>query len=213
MKCSICGTKSKKFNDQQLDKIYYKCPKCEFIFLDPQFFVQPQAEKKQYDNHNNSFDDLGYVKMFEDFLDYFWSDIQKNTKTALDFGCGPGPVLYELIKRRGSQTDCYDKFYQTKKVYENKKYDLITSTEVFEHLENPKEVLSLLASHLKPKGTIALMTLFHTNKTEDFLKWWYRRDPTHISFFTPKCIEFMAKECGLRVIKHDNKRVIILELL
>lgn len=118
--------------------------------------------------------------------------------------------MYEIMRQRGVKTECYDKFYQTKKVYIDKRYDLITSTEVFEHLDNPKEVLKLLASHLSPNGVIAIMTLFHTNKQEDFLKWWYRRDPTHIGFFTPKSVEIMAEKYGLKVLKHDNKRIITL---
>ncbi|WP_024954875.1 class I SAM-dependent methyltransferase [Sulfurospirillum arcachonense] len=211
MYCTVCNSSVDSFNDPQLDKKFYQCPHCELIFLDKKFYVAPIAEKKQYDNHNNSFEDSGYVQMFENFLNFFWDDIKENTKTALDFGCGPGPVLYELIKRRNVKSDCYDKFYQTQKIYENKKYDLITSTEVFEHLDNPKEVLNFLTTLLNNNGVIALMTLFHTNKQSDFLKWWYRRDPTHITFFTPKCIEIMANECGLNVIKHDNKRIIILQ--
>ncbi len=147
--------------------------------------------------------------MFNDFLDYTLEGL--HVKSALDFGSGPTPVLAELLKRRDIHVEHFDKFYQPKKIYENKKYDLITSTEVFEHLQNPKEVLTMLSKRLNINGTISLMTLFHTDKKDDFLKWWYRRDPTHITFFTPKSISFMAKECGLQVLKHDNKRVIVLK--
>lgn len=211
MKCTICNTTTQSFDDLELKKTFYQCPNCELIFLDKKFHVNLQDEKTLYDFHNNSFEDLGYVKMFENFLDFFWKDIKNKTKTALEFGSGPGPVLYELLKRKDLEVDCYDKFYQPNKVYENKKYDLITSTEVFEHLEDPKGVLTLLTSHLNEGGVIALMTLFHTNKQSEFLKWWYRRDPTHITFFTPKSIEELAIECGLNVIKHDSKRVIVLQ--
>lgn len=211
MKCKICNTLTASFEDTQLSKEFYHCPTCELIFLDKKFFVDNTKEKNQYDHHNNDAQNAGYVSMFENFLDFFWNDINDNAETALDFGSGPGPVLYEILKKRGLKTDFYDKFYQPKKVYEGKKYDLITSTEVFEHLEYPKEILKLLSQHLKENGIIALMSLFHTNQQKDFLKWWYRRDPTHITFFTPKSIECMAKECGLIVRKHDNKRVIILQ--
>lgn len=208
MKCKICHTQTVSFEDTQQKKAYLHCLACELIFLDKNFYVNLEDEKKQYGHHNNSFEESGYVEMFERFLDYFWEEL--NPKTALDFGCGPGPVLCEIMKKRGAATECYDKFYQTKEVYKNKKYDLITSTEVFEHLANPKETLEHLANHLAPNGVIAIMTLFHTNKQDEFLKWWYRRDPTHITFFTPKSIEVMAKKCGLRVIKHDSKRVVVL---
>jgi len=209
MKCKICNTSIEAFEDTQLKKTFFYCLACELIFLDKKFYVNEDNEKNQYDNHNNSLENEGYVKMFNDFLDFTLEDL--HVKSALDFGSGPTPVLAELLKRRGFDVEHFDKFYQPEKIYENKKYDLITSTEVFEHLENPKEILELLSNHLNPDGIISIMTLFHTNKQEDFLKWWYRRDPTHIIFFTPKTIETMAKECGLELLKHDGKRVIVLK--
>jgi len=206
MKCKICSNEVGSFKDNELKKIFYYCQNCESIFLDSSFYVDNIDEKKQYDHHNNSLENKGYIKMFENFLDYFWS----GSKNVLDFGSGPTPVLATLMKKRTLHVDHFDKFYQIKKVYKNKRYDLITSTEVFEHLKNPKEILTLLKNHLAPNGTIAIMTLFHTNNQDDFLKWWYRRDPTHIVFFTPKTFEVLAKKCGLTVLKHDNKRVVIL---
>ena len=209
MKCHICNTQTVSFEDNQLNKIFFHCPSCELIFLDKKFYVSQNDEKNQYDQHNNNLENEGYVKMFNDFLDFTLKGLP--VKSVLDFGSGPTPVLAELLKRRGLHVEHFDKFYQPKKVYENKKYDLITSTEVFEHLEDPKETLSLLSNHLNPNGVISIMTLFHTNKQEDFLKWWYRRDPTHITFFTPKTIETMAKKCGLKLLKHNTKRVIALQ--
>ncbi len=209
MNCNVCNTLVESFEDTQLKKIFFHCPFCELIFLDKKFHISITNEKNQYDQHNNSLENEGYVKMFEDFLNYTLENL--HVKSVLDFGSGPTPVLAELLKRRGLHVEHFDKFYQPKKVYENKKYDLITSTEVFEHLDEPKQILKMLSKHLNPNGVISLMTLFHTNKQADFLKWWYRRDPTHIAFFTPKNIEIMANECGLKVLKHDKRRVIILQ--
>jgi len=134
MKCKICSTNTEQFTDNQLQKTFYHCPYCELIFLGKKFFVTEQNEKNQYDHHNNSLENEGYVKMFNDFLDYTLEGL--HVKTALDFGSGPTPVLAELLKRRDFFVEHFDKFYQPKKVYENKLYDLITSTEVFEHLDD-----------------------------------------------------------------------------
>jgi len=209
MKCKICNTDVESFEDIEQKKTFFHCSNCELIFLDKDFYISTKNEKNQYDQHNNSLENEGYVKMFNDFLDFTLEGL--HVKSALDFGSGPTPVLAELLRRRGLHVEHFDKFYQPNKIYEKKTYDLITSTEVFEHLENPKEVLKLLSKHINTNGIISLMTLFHTNKKEDFLKWWYRRDPTHITFFTPKNIEIMANECSLKVLKTDNKRVIILQ--
>lgn len=213
MKCKICAQKVKEFEDIQLQKTFYHCENCELIFLDKNFYITSEKEKSQYDNHNNSIEDTGYVQMFENFLDFFWEEVNATTEEVLDFGSGPGPVLSTLIKRRGKKCDIYDKFFQPKKVYQDKKYHLITSTEVFEHLEDPKSMLEFFKTILHSGGYVALMTLFHTNEKEDFLKWWYRRDPTHITFFRPKSFEILASQCGFKVIKTDNKRIILLQLM
>ncbi len=170
MKCKICDCDTKSFNDPQLNKHYYHCLNCDCIALDPTYFLSLEKENALYNNHQNSLENSGYVKMFEDFLDYFWDDLS-NKERSLDFGSGPTPVLSQLLHKRGTYVDCYDKFYQPIKCFENQSYDFITSTEVFEHLDDPQATLTLLANHLKPKGIIALMTLFHQNEQEHFLKW------------------------------------------
>ena len=210
MNCKICHYDTKILDDLELQKQFHVCPNCHCIALDPLHYLSTEKENSLYDNHHNSLENEGYVTMFEDFLDYFWNDLPCKEK-ALDFGSGPTPVLTELLRRRGVQVDYYDKFYQPLKCFENQSYDFITSTEVFEHLDDPVATLSLLSEHLKPHGKIALMTLFHTNNEAFFLKWWYRRDPTHITFYTPKTLEVLAQKCDLEVLKTDGKRIGILQ--
>ena len=209
MKCKICNNVINTIIDDNLGKVYKICPSCQLIALEKSYFVDEIREKIQYENHNNSFESKGYVEMFENFLDYFWDDLKKDYTDVLDFGSGPGPVLAQILQNRGLHVEIYDKFYQPNKIYENKKYDLITSTEVFEHLENPLVVLFDLKKHLKESGIIAIMTLFHNNNSKDFLNWWYRRDPTHITFYTPKTFKVMAPMCGLEILKCDDKRIVV----
>lgn len=208
MLCKICQNSTISFLNPSLSKHYFYCCTCEFIYIDPVYIVNLEREKAQYENHHNSLENEGYVKMFEDFMDLFWDKLPCKHIHALDFGSGPAPILGELLKRRGITVDCYDKFYQPQTIFENKTYDLITSTEVFEHLENPRQTLEMLAHCLKPNGIIAIMTLFHPNDTELFRKWWYPRDPTHISFFTCKTLEILGEKCGLKILGGDGKRVV-----
>ncbi len=211
MPCKICLTPTKVMKNCQFDVFYSYCPHCEVIMLDASMRVDGSREKHQYDQHINTLENIGYVQMFEDFLDFFWEELTCNALSALDFGSGPTPVLAHLMQKRGVGVDCYDKFYQPEPIFEGKSYDLITSTEVFEHLFNPLETLRHLSQHLNPKGHIALMTLFHDNSMEHFWQWWYRRDPTHITFYTPKTFEIMATMCDLCIVKTDNKRVMVLK--
>ena len=209
--CKICSSFVKKIEDKERSVDYYRCSSCGFISLDDNYRVDQEREKRQYDQHNNSLENKGYVAMFEEFIELSFAPYLEDIKTALDFGSGPTPVFSELLKRRGLEVDIYDIFYAPKIVYEAKSYDLITSTEVFEHLSKPFEVFELLSQHLNPNGYIAIMTKFPPADDNEFLNWWYRRDPTHISFFTPKSFEIMAKKVGLKLIKTINNNIALCE--
>ena len=209
--CKLCSVSTRDIKDMKKELIYYRCTNCGFISLDEDFIVTNEREKKQYDQHNNSLENKGYVQMFEDFIDATIAPYLTTLKSALDFGSGPEPILSVLLERRGLEVDIYDFYYATHKVYERKKYDLITSTEVFEHLSKPLEVLKLLVNHLNEGGYIALMTKFPPEDDQKFLNWWYRRDPTHISFFTEKSFELMAEKVGVRVLKTINHNMVIFQ--
>ena len=190
---------------------YYRCRECGFIFLDDGSIIDAVSEKKHYQKHNNSFECIGYVEMFESFIEKAIKPYEVTIRRVLDFGCGHTPVLAELLKNRGFEVDIYDLYFFPEKVYENRKYDLITSTEVFEHLKEPKVILEYLVNALNPNGYIVLMTQFPPSDNETFLKWWYRRDVTHISFFTPESFEVMAEEFGLKVLKVIDKNIVVLQ--
>ncbi len=172
--------------------------------------MNEEEEYKHYAKHNNSIENEGYVAMFQDFLDKTVLKDKTGTKSVLEFGSGPGPVLSELLKREGFEVDIYDKFFSPKKVYKDKLYDYVTSTEVIEHISDPVFIMNFFNTHLKVGGYLALMTQFHNNKVEDFLSWWYCRDLSHISFFMPQTFEVLAARCGFEVVYSDDIKVILL---
>jgi len=209
--CKVCNYTSHMIKDSKKNIHYYRCDFCQFVWLDEAFMVTKEREKKQYDQHNNSLENIGYVQMFEDFIDEAIAPYLPNIQTALDFGSGPTPVFSKLLERRDLKVDIYDIYYAPKRVFEDKSYDLITSTEVFEHLSKPLETLKMLTEHLNPKGYTVLMTKFPPKDDQVFLDWWYRRDATHISFFTPKSFEIMAQKTGLKVLKILNDNVVVFQ--
>jgi len=209
--CKICNAKTTQIEDVKKNLVYYRCRACGFVYLEESHRVSSTEEKRKYDQHNNSLENEGYVQMFEDFIELSIAPYLKKIQTVLDFGSGPTPVFAELLKQRGLEVDIYDLYYAPKRVYEGKSYDLITSTEVFEHLSKPLETLALLVGHLDTNGYIVLMTKFPPKGDKAFLDWWYRRDPTHISFFTPKSFEVMAQKVGLNVLKTINENIVIFQ--
>jgi len=210
-KCKICDSATTPITDNKTQKKYHKCLTCSYIFLDDVFYVDEEREKKHYDKHHNSFESLGYVKMFEDLIEEFVMPYKASIRSALDFGCGEGEVLPILLERTSIDCDRYDLFYFPKKVYEGKKYDLILSTEVFEHLSNPLEVLKKLLLHVEKNGYILLMSAFHPDNDNEFFKWWYIRDVTHIGFFNINTFEYIADKLGLVIVKHNFKNIILFQ--
>ncbi len=210
LQCKVCGSDTVTLDDSQHKITYSVCNHCEFIYKDIQYHISPEQEHTEYKKHNNSFESLGYVKMFERFIDEHIKPLNING-VGLEYGSGPGPVLKELLSREGITMFDYDPFFNPNTDYKTRKYELITSTEVAEHFTNPIEEFEHIASLLKKDGYLAIMTSFHYNNPDTFLKWWYRRDFTHIAFYTPKTFEIIAEKCNLKIVKHNDKNVIIFQ--
>jgi len=209
-KCRVCNLDAEVVINAKNGRFYHRCTNCDYIFLDEEFYLDAEDEKKHYDNHHNTLESVGYVKMFEKLIDEFVNPL-KPIKNALDFGCGEGGVLATLLQRDGIECDKYDLYYFNDESYKSKKYDLILSTEVFEHLSNPMDILEELLSNLKKDGYLLLMTSFHPKDDEAFLKWYYIQDSTHIGFYSMQTFNYIAKKFGLRVVNHNEKNVIIFQ--
>lgn len=208
--CLICGSKTHTLKDEQMKVTYSVCNACEFVYKNTEYHLNNDGEHDEYKMHNNSFESKGYVQMFERF-------IAENIRPlnisgiALEFGSGPGPVLKELLRREGFEMYDYDPFFNPNTDYSDRKYDLITSTEVVEHFSNPLKEFVHISSLLKVNSYLVVMTNFNNFTENEFLKWWYRRDATHISFYNVKTFEFIAKKLKLKLVKHNDKNVIIFQ--
>lgn len=177
--------------------------------MSAEYFPDNEKEFERYKKHNNSPEDQGYVEYLANFIRDAEIDRMVNIKQSLDFGCGPGPVLKVLLNKLGIGVDVYDPYFFPEKTFINKKYDLITCTEVLEHLQNPLETLVLLASLLKENGILAIKTLFHST-CDHFHNWWYRSDPTHICFYSPKTFVWIEKNMDFAIKKIDGRSICVL---
>lgn len=211
MNCKICGSSNLELLDIQ--NKYYHCQECEVIFIDPAEIVAPTEEKERYEGHDNNHQNEGYVKMFENFIDdLIQPNINlKEINDVLEFGCGPGPVLADLLESEGLKVDRYDPYFFPDKVFLDKKYDLITSTEVFEHFSDPVKEMELLTSHLREDSYLAVMTSFHPGP-EEFEDWWYKWDPTHIVFYNQKTFKKIASAFDLEIVYTDQEKYILFKV-
>ena len=174
-KCSLCGSTTRIIHAKMAD--YHSCAHCGYIEKDVKHTLSEQEELQTYNLHINSIDDPRYVDFFNLFLNDAVFPFANAGKKGLDFGSGPSPVLAQILERdHGYQMDAYDLFYAPDKVYEGKTYDLITSTEVVEHLRDPVAYFKLFATLMNPDGILVVMTQFHHNNEAHFLNWHYMRD-------------------------------------
>ena len=208
--CKICGTPTISFKHPKLDILFHECPFCELIFKDPANQVSMEMELAKYDQHQNGDDNLGYVNFLTNFIDSaVIPHIQKGL--VLDFGSGPNPLLSKiLVEKYKFSVEIYDIFYAKQQVFIGKQYDLITSTEVIEHLSDPLASFKLFDQILAPGGYLSIMTLFYPKDREQFFGWFYIRDVTHLSFFTPRTIEVVAKKIGFNLIETNQYRYAVL---
>ncbi|PLX35327.1 MAG: class I SAM-dependent methyltransferase [Clostridiales bacterium] len=206
--CKICGSETRRLYDPQMMDCYHVCPFCDYIFLDEEGYASFEDEKTRYMEHDNSYENEGYRDFLEGFLEAAVFPFGNGFKRALDFGSGPEPVLARIMREKhGIETDIYDLHFSPDREYMDKKYDLIVATEVLEHLKDPVETLSGLKERLEPNGLLSVMTLFHHVDDKAFLGWHYRRDKTHIGFFTAKTLEIAGRAAGLELIHADGKRI------
>lgn len=130
---------------------------------------------------------------------------------GLDFGSGPGPLLKLMFEERGHLMSHYDTFYAPEQDIFNDSYDFITATEVVEHLHKPLEELNRLWACLKPSGFLGIMTSLRL-PSQDMRTWHYIKDETHVVFFSPLTMTWLAKCWGAQLEVISNSVVIFQKL-
>lgn len=206
--CPLCERDAPRFLKSQ-GKIYYHCLYCDLIFLFPSFFLTPEEEKERYLLHENTRENTGYVKMLQDFLTTTIFPLVTERGRALDFGCGPEPVLGLLLEEAGFQVDLYDPFFYPQGV-KNYPYLLITATEVLEHIQDAQGVFFALLDLLPVGGYLALMTHLHHGPRE-FPNWWYSKDPTHVTFYSWQTCCYLQEAFSWTILYGDGKRQLLLQ--
>ena len=210
MKCLLCGNKHTKEITHQKSQIrYHQCDRCHVMFKDPIHFPTPEEEKSRYEEHHNDISQEGYVKFLSDFIDQGVLPFLKEG-IILDFGSGPQAVLQILLKRLGYEVHTYDPFYQPNLI-DDQHYDMMTSTEVVEHLHNPLSVFKWIDQHVKPQGFISIMTLFYPRDLETFFSWYYQRDISHVIFYQSKTWEWLALKMDWNLIMCDERRIVVFQ--
>ena len=105
-----------------------------------------------------------------------------------------------MLAERGFPTDNYDKYFSDDSAVLSRTYDFVVCTEVLEHLRRPSDDLAKIDALLKPGGVLGVMT----GVLEDdalFQDWWYRRDFTHICFYRPETLAWIARRFNWKLTR------------
>ncbi|WP_241973667.1 class I SAM-dependent methyltransferase [Aliidiomarina shirensis] len=178
---------------------HYSCENCKLVFVPEAFHVSDAQALTIYNQHDNNSNDLGYRTFLSRAAEPVLRFLPKGSQ-GLDFGSGPGPTLSLMLNEAGMRCFEYDIFYANVPERLQQNYDFITSTEVFEHLPQPRQVLNQLVPLLNHGGLLVIMTQ-RPKTIERYQKWNYILDPTHITFFRNETFEWIAAHWGIELVE------------
>lgn len=214
--CLIC--KSKKI--KPLDGTYsnhglVKCKNCDFVFMN-----RIPSEEELHDHYNTyAYASEGYLSplteaSYENLLDEF--EKYRTTNRILDIGTGRGwfldcakkrgwqvfgtefsPTAVEQIKARGIEIHHGE---IRSGLFDGIDFDVITSFEVIEHINNPLKEIPIIYGMLRENG------LFYctTPNFNSILRFYFKGDfdiinyPEHLSYYTRKTINNLLTSNGLK---------------
>ncbi|MCS6967177.1 MAG: class I SAM-dependent methyltransferase [Cytophagales bacterium] len=192
-----------------------QCQECHFVFAEK--IPSPQELETYYEGYGRD-DYLSpiTVKRYEELLKNW--EKYRHTNRILDVGCGIGHFL-QVAQTKGWQvhgtevTDravelCTAKGIAMKKGelnalwYPPESFDIITSFEVIEHINNPRQEVAKFY-HLLRKGGIVYITTPNFNSALRFLlkeRYNVIQYPEHLSYYTPATLEKLMQMSGFSKI-------------
>lgn len=209
--CIIC--KSHAIQPLADYKKYYlcQCTSCSFVFT--QKIPTPDELVAHYDGYGrNDYLSPITIKRYHEILDKM--EPFRKSNRLLDVGCGIGYFL-EVAKERGWEvygteyTDLAVEICRKKGItmqqgplsaaqFDLESFDVITSFEVIEHINNPLEEVALFHGYLRKGGLMYVTTPNFNSLLRYRLKSNYDVIcyPEHLSYYTPKTLNQVFTQHG-----------------
>ena len=197
MDCPLCSNGTAEAFVRWHDRDYLRCRTCRLIWLTPEQRPDAMAERAYYATHENDECDQGYRRFLGRLTEHLIPQLAAGA-TGLDYGCGPGPALAGMLREHGFTMQTWDPLFAPDPAPLQQQYDFVTCTETAEHFHHPGAEFERLNSLLRPGGLLGLMTSFPP-PAEDFPGWHYVRDPTHVCFYGPETLGWIAERHGWRL--------------
>jgi SAM-dependent methyltransferase len=193
-RCIVCGLLSAEVFVNVDSYSYRRCSVCKATFLNPAQRMSTEEEFGHYRKHRNDPADKNYRRFLSKLADPLLQRLSPHAK-GLDYGCGPGPALACMLGEAGHRVELFDPLFSPDREPLDDLYDFITCTETIEHFHRPADEFARFDRMLRPGGWLALMTCFQTDD-DYFGSWYYRRDPTHVVFYSEVTLRHIAHRFG-----------------
>lgn len=204
--CPLCGSPGPHPTATAQGRTLRDCPRCRLVWVDPAEHPSPGEERDRYDEHENDPADPDYRAFLSRLADPLVAHLPPGSR-GLDFGCGPGPALVRMLTGAGHPTVGWDPFYAPDDGLLDQRYDFVTATEVVEHFHDPAGSFALLDRLVRPGGWLGIMTALLTEEVE-LATWWYLRDPTHVCFYRPATLAWLARRFRWRLEERTDRMAI-----
>ncbi len=216
--CLICSSNNLSILSNYQKDYLVKCNSCQFVFcnrIPTNDELLNHYKKYKRGNHLSPITWMRYNELLDKFEQF------RQTNNILDIGCGDGYFL-EAAKKRGWNvygtefTDEAIEILDSKGIksnqgilqtsnYKNEMFDVITSFEVIEHINNPTEECKNINKILRKKGLIYVTTPNFKSFSRYFLKHWDIIEyPEHLSYYTPRTINTLFKMNGFSKSKIET---------
>nr|WP_121269741.1 class I SAM-dependent methyltransferase [Pedobacter schmidteae] len=204
MKSKITGGEtSLLFTAKILNKYdikYYKCLETGFIQTEEPYWLD-----EAYSEAITKLD-IGLVSRNEELREVTAGIIESSFNgdaKFIDYAGGYG-IFTRMMRDKGYDFYHHDnycknifaEFFDLSDCNQKNDFELVSAFEVLEHLANPLEEIEKIASLGK---NMLVTTMIQPEHLESIDDWWYFIPETgqHISFYTLKALEYIAKELGM----------------
>ena len=193
-----------------------ECQQCGLVYVNPRLVEMPGVATYNTELESAYFETTrpGRRRAFERLLVQIPKWLEYPPRTLLDFGCGDGllievarqtaieaaglevsPALVSDLRGRFGDQAVIDGNHATLPV---NYFDIVTMTNVLEHLRQPVDVLVQAVSALKPGGLVLVHVPNLAGLPARIQKArWRQIEPyAHFTYFTPRTLAAMLKKAG-----------------
>ena len=200
-----------------------KCSSCGLLYVNPRPDDEEVATATTLGVHpgehnldmRGGFTSLKYKRYLKILPGLYGNELKRTDSRWLDVGCGYGEFLMALMsfsdgkvhvkglepmlaKREHARAHDWDVTDFDLSSHEET-YDFVSLLNVFSHLPNPPQFLTMISRLLKPKGEILIQTGDTANlSAADQERPLYL--PSHLSFVSEEILTDILKKCGYRIV-------------